>query len=232
MTTQFVMRALNIILSEHVYWVSTGAADMSGSFSGYSPGDLSGIAVDYTRTITVTIPGGIPMSGVAGGDLSGLFPNPSVSKVNNVSVSGTPIAGQVITALSGTTSSWQTPGTGSSTANKGTYQCDVSVNLHDVVYLKASDGYVYSADADDISKQPVIGIVSLKPTATTAEVTYSGEVSGFSGLSPSSTYYLSITPGQISTSTPITTGSIIQHIGFAKSSTVLVVMIDRDFVML
>lgn len=112
---------------------------------------------------------------------------------------------------------------------QGTYNCPITVAVLDVVYLSSADN-VDKADADDASKRPLVGFVVTKPTTTTATVLYYGELDGFVGLTPGSTYYLSATPGQVTDVAPSASGNIIQRVGFARSTTKLVLMIDRDYV--
>lgn len=127
---------------------------------------------------------------------------------------------------------WTTVVLGStSTGNIGEYICDSSLTVLDVVYLSAADT-VDLADANGIGTQPVVGFILEKPTPTTAKVQYSGEIDGFTGLIVGATYYLSEIPGQITDESPTVSGSIVQRVGFAKNTTTLVVMIDRDYTIL
>jgi hypothetical protein len=110
----------------------------------------------------------------------------------------------------------------------GLYACPAGVLVTDAVYLSGA-GTVDKADSDDALKQPLIGVVSAKPTPTTCVVTNYGEAGVFAGLTVGATYYLGTTPGSITTVAPSAPGNIVQRIGFAKTATILVVFTDRDW---
>ena len=93
-----------------------------GQAGGYAPLNgsslvpIANIPVGTSSTTVAAgndsrITGALQSGAAAGGDLSGTYPNPTVAKVNGVTVSGTPASGKVLTASSASAASWQTPST-------------------------------------------------------------------------------------------------------------------------
>jgi len=92
--------------------------------------------------------------------------------------------------------------------------CDTSVYVGAVVIV--SGGVIYNALADSIANSNIIGVVELKPTATTCDVRVSGVTVGdiFTGLDETKEYFLSDTiPGGIATTLPTLSGHVIIRVG-------------------
>lgn len=88
-----------------------------------------------------------------------------------------------------------------------------------VVCIKAADGLVYKADANDSTRVMAYGFVTTNASiSTTPAVTIQGILGGFTGLTKDVTYYASDTAGAISV-TPSTTTQI--PVGRAISATQL-----------
>jgi hypothetical protein len=107
------------------------------------------------------------------------------------------------------------------------YGCPSDFRPGHLVFLAGKDT-IAKADASDSGMNPVLGFVLDKPTATTARVRYGGELAAFDGLLPGTTYYLSMTPGEITTEPPNVPGSIVQKVGVARNETTLVIQINRN----
>lgn len=111
------------------------------------------------------------------------------------------------------------------------FACSAGVAVNDAVYVNGSDS-VDQANATTIGTAPVFGFVASKPTATTCNIIYAGELMGFVGLVPGNVYYLNTTSGGITNVAPTTSGNIVQKVGVARNSTTLVAQIHPDFVLL
>jgi len=106
------------------------------------------------------------------------------------------------------------------------WNCPATVAVRDVVYQTGASS-VDKAKADSTSTMPAVGVVISKPTATTCIINRSGEIGGFAGALTADLYYYvdPSTAGAITNTPPNTSGNVVQQVGYAKTTSILVVQL-------
>lgn len=108
------------------------------------------------------------------------------------------------------------------------------VVVGDSVYQTVA-GPVDKASAVSIATTPVLGIVSQinTPVLGSCYVQYSGDISGFVGLTAGEVYMLSKDPGKLlwesdtgNPNYPSSSGNVVQAVGIARSATTLQIAIQ------
>jgi len=97
--------------------------------------------------------------------------------------------------------------------------------------LRRTLGSYVKAQANSAANAEVVGIVSEVVDIDNFKIVTHGYITGLVGLTDGSAYFLSnITPGLITNTEPVSSGSISKPIGVAVSSTVLLMIIQRGYV--
>lgn len=122
------------------------------------------------------------------------------------------------------------PGIGSGGGDGGAdvdldFGCASSVPVLAPVYVSGAN-FVALADAADVAKGPVRGLVVSKPTPTTCTVRVEKELGGFSGLVPGETYFLASGGGLTRTPQSDLGTLFVQPLGWARNPTTLVIEIE------
>jgi Major tropism determinant N-terminal domain/Pectate lyase superfamily protein len=166
----------------------TSRAETAEALAALKANNLSDLASASTARTNLGLGTAATISATAGGDLSGTLPNPTVAKINGITVTGTPSSGQVLTATSSTAADWAAPtGTGGSSGTPsgsaggdlgGTYPNPTVVATHLASALPINQGGTGSTSQNfvDLSTAQSVGgtktfaspVFTGTPTAPTA----------------------------------------------------------------
>lgn len=115
-------------------------------------------------------------------------------------------------------------------ANKvvNSYTADEALAARDVLYISAADN-VSKALANNTSQSYAMGLaVAAAIDTAPVEVQSEGVMTGFTGLTAGSRYYLdATTAGAITSTIPTGTGNTVVQVGYAKSTTALHIHIEQ-----
>lgn len=108
--------------------------------------------------------------------------------------------------------------------------CDSTVAVGNVVRMNGST--VVNALADNFTNSKVIGICVSKSAATICNVQVTGFTADiFAGLTTNDLQFLSdVSPGQLTTTPPTASGSVVQLVGKPKSATSLIINITTGMI--
>lgn len=108
------------------------------------------------------------------------------------------------------------------------YTAQVAIAARDVVYISSADN-VSPAISDNTSASYAMGLAKAAAlAAASVDIQSEGVLSGFSGLTAGSRYYLDdTTAGAITATTPTGSGKTIVQVGYAKSTTALHIHIEQ-----
>lgn len=97
-----------------------------------------------------------------------------------------------------------------------------ALSAGNLVYI-GSDGKAYKSDASGANQSKIaVGFVTASYAANANATVYTeGLISGLSGLTPGAKYFISATPGDITSTAPTTSGYAWQPIGTAINATTL-----------